>query len=101
MSGQMTGIMIVHNRMTDQPFTFMWDTREFSIPPGGSMPVIEPAAWHGYARSKFMFNPYTNEIDHLVGIEGIHNCEPIQDAPTELMDRKSIEEQTNKHSNHK
>lgn len=39
-----------------------------------------------------MFNPYTNEIDHLTGIEGVHNCDPIIKAPTELMDRAAIEE---------
>lgn len=89
---QMTGVVELHNRMTKKPFIFMWDSREFHVPPSGSVHILEPAAWHGYARSKFMFNPYTNEIDHLVGIVGIHNCDPVSDEPTELMDRKSIEE---------
>lgn len=92
MVGQMTGILELKNRMVHTPFTFMWDSREFTVPANGTLHVVEPAAWHGYGRSKFNFNPYTNEIDHLVGIVGLHNCDPIQEAPTELMNRKAIEE---------
>jgi hypothetical protein len=89
---QMTGIVELKNRMTNKPFTFMWDSREFTVPPGGTLHCVEPAAWHGYSRSKFNFNPYTNGIDHLIGIIGLHDVTPIVEPPTELMDRKAIEE---------
>ena len=92
MAEQMTGIVELKNRMTRQPYTFMWDSREFTVPAGGTLHCVEPAAWHGYSRSKFNFNPYTNEINHLIGIVGLHNVSPIEEAPTELMDRKAIEE---------
>jgi len=92
MAEQMTGIVELKNRMTRQPYTFMWDSREFTVPAGGTLHCVEPAAWHGYCRSKFNFNPYTNEIDHLIGIVGSHDVSPIEEAPTELMDRKAIEE---------
>jgi len=92
MAEQMTGIVELKNRMTRQPYTFMWDSREFTVPAGGTLHCVEPAAWHGYSRSKFNFNPYTNEISHLIGIVGLHNVSPIEEAPTELMDRKAIEE---------
>jgi len=89
---QMTGIVELKNRMANKEFVFMWDSREFHIPPGGAIHCVEPAAWHGYSRSKFNFNPYTNEVDHLIGIVGIHNVDTIEETPTEIMDRKSIEE---------
>jgi hypothetical protein len=92
MAEQMTGIVELKNRMTKKPYTFMWDSREFTVPAGGTLYCVEPAAWHGYARSKFNFNPYTNEINHLIGIIGLHDVTPIDEPPTELMDRKAIEE---------
>ena len=92
MSMQMTGVVELKNRMKNKPFIFMWDSREFIIPPLDSIHIVEPAAWHGYSRSKFMWDPYTNTVDHLVGIVGIHNCDEIEKAPTELMDRNAIED---------
>ena len=92
MSEQMTGIVVLKNRMKNKDYVFMWDSREFKVPAGGELHCVEPAAWHGYARSKFNFNPYTNGIDHLIGIVGKHDVTPIEEAPTELMDRKAIEE---------
>jgi hypothetical protein len=92
MSDQMTGIVELKNRMPNKAFTWMWDSREFTVPAGGTLHCVEPAAWHGYSRSKYNFNPYTNEIEHLIGIVGKHDVSPIQEEPTELMNRKAIEE---------
>lgn len=93
MAEQMTGIVELKNRMKDKPFSFMWDSREFTVPAGGTLHCVEPAAWHGYARSRFQWDIYTNQIDYLIGIVGKHDVSPIQtDRPTDLIDRKAIEE---------
>jgi hypothetical protein len=71
-------ILNVYNR-GDKTFTFKFDGFNYNIPPGGPTPIQFDAAWHGFTKSAFGVNIYSNTGVFQLAIEGSHNIAPLSE----------------------
>jgi len=70
-------IVNVVNRGKDA-FSFRFDGVLHTVPPGGTVPMSEPIAWHGYKKSAFAVDKYSNLGTHQLAIEGVHEAPPLK-----------------------
>ena len=62
----------------NQVFAFRFDGVNYQIPPGGTVPLPEHIAQHGYKKSAFAVDKYSNLGTHQCAIEGVHEEAPLK-----------------------
>ena len=82
-------ILQIVNR-TSEEFQFKFNSEYFYVPPGpDSIPMDEHAAWHGFLKSAYGVDQYTNIGKFKLGIVGFHPIEMIEESDAETRRMKS------------
>lgn len=63
-----------------EPYTWMYDGREYTLGPLEERHMRLPIAEHAQRKSRYGLDAITGQYHYRVGIKGRTPCEPIEDA---------------------